>query len=112
HVYTPTDGSWASQHLISTGNSIAGTQGLAGGAYSDLVTHAGTLPSMRDHLATADTPKDVADSEAEIQLESVWTLNQQARLTSAQLTYASEQDSRNQQADEEVAKSLDNQLQE
>jgi len=110
HVYTPTDGSFNSQQIIARGNSISGTQGLAGGAYTDLTTHAATLPSLRNDLMAADTPKDVQDAQAEIELETTWTQNQQARLTAAQLTYAAQQDSRTQQADEQLAKSLQGQI--
>ena len=59
HVYTPTDASWASQELISNANSIAGEQGAAQAAYTDLQAHAAALQALRDHLATASSPKDV-----------------------------------------------------
>ena len=54
HVYTPTDASWASQELISNANSIAGEQGAAQAAYTDLQAHAAALQALRDHLATAE----------------------------------------------------------
>ena len=106
HVYTPTDGTWNSQQIIARGNSIAGTQGLAGAAYTDLTTHAAAMPALRDDLKAADNPKDVQDAQAEIELENTWTLNEQAKLAATQLTYAAQQDSRQQQADEELAKSM------
>jgi len=108
HVYTPTDGTWNSQQVINRANSIAGTQGLAGGAYTDLSTHAAALPALRDTLKAADNPKDVQDAQAEIELENTWTANQQAKLTAMQLTYSATQDSRQQQADEELQKSEQN----
>ena len=58
HVYTPTDASWASQELISNANSIAGEQGAAQAAYTDLQAHAAALQALRDHLATASSPKE------------------------------------------------------
>ena len=70
HVYTPTDASWASQELISNANSIAGEQGAAQAAYTDLQAHAAALQALRDHLATASSPKDVQDTQAQIELET------------------------------------------
>jgi hypothetical protein len=110
HVYTPTDGTMDSQRLIATGNSIAGTQGLAGAAYTDLTTHAAAMPALRDDLKAADNPKDVQDAQAEIELESTWTANQQAKLTAMQLTYAAQQDSRTQQSREQVKEAWDDQI--
>ncbi len=53
HVYTPTDGSWASQQLITNANSIAGEQGAAQAAYTDMQTHAAALQALRDHLTAS-----------------------------------------------------------
>jgi hypothetical protein len=110
HVYTPTDGTMDSQRLIATGNSISGTQGLAGAAYQDLTKHAAAMPALRDDLRAADNPKDVQDAQAEIELENTWTLNEQAKLAATQLTYAATQDSRQQQAREQVKEAWDDQI--
>ena len=110
HVYTPTDGTMDSQRLIARGNSIAGTQGLAGAAYIDLTTHAAALPALRNDLEAANNPKDVQDAQAEVEMEGTWTANQQAKLTALQLTYAAQQDSREQQSREQVKQSWDDQL--
>ncbi len=110
HIYSPTDGSWASQQLIANGNSIAGTQGTALSAYSDLKAHAAALQALRDHLATATTPKDVQDAQAQIELETTWTINQQAQITSLQATYATQQDSRIQRDEEKMVQSIDSEL--
>jgi type IV secretion system protein VirB5 len=110
HVYTPTDGTWTSQQIIANGNSIAGTQGTALTAYQDLTTHAGAFQALRDNLSAATDPKDVADAQAEIALEQTWTTNEAAKLTAAQLTYQAQQASREQQASEQITRSLDNQL--
>jgi hypothetical protein len=107
HVYTPADGTWASQQSISTANSIAGTQGTALAAYGDLRTHAAALQAMRDRLASATTPKDVQDAQAEIALEQTWTANQQAQIAAVQSAYAAQADSRAQQEDEKITQSLD-----
>ena len=70
HVYTPTDASWASQELVSNANSIAGEQGTAQAAYTDLQAHAAALQALRDHLTASSSPKDVQDAQAQIELEA------------------------------------------
>lgn len=112
HIYSPTDNSWMSQHLISSGNGIAGTQGTSGAAYQDLTTHAAALPALRDNLNLATDPAKRENAMAEIALETAWTQNQQAKLTSLQITAEAQHDSLTQQADEQMAKSFDNQLSE
>ena len=107
HVYTPTDASWASQELISNANSIAGEQGAAQAAYTDLQAHAAALQALRDHLATASSPKDVQDTQAQIALETTWSTNEAAQLAAVNAAYAAQRDSREQQANEELAKDLD-----
>jgi len=109
-VYVPTDGTWDDQQIIANANSIAGTQGTALAAYGDLTTHAAALQSLRDHLGDATTPKDVADTQAQIALEQTWTENQQAKLTATHIAYQAQMDSRTQQAEEQLTKSLSNQL--
>ncbi|MGC2524656.1 MAG: type IV secretion system protein [Stellaceae bacterium] len=102
HVYTPTDASWASQELISNANSIAGEQGAAQAAVGDLQAHAAALQALRDHLATSSSPKDVQDTQAQIELEEVWTANESAQLTAINAAYAAEKDAREQRANEEL----------
>ena len=87
HVYTPTDGSWNSQQIIARANGIAGEQGAAQAAYTDLLTHQAALQPLRDHLATASSPKDVQDTQAQIELETTWTTNEAAQLTAVSATY-------------------------
>lgn len=106
HVYTPTDASWASQELVANANSIAGEQGAAQAAYGDLQSHAAALQALRDHLTAASSPKDVEDAQAQIQLEQVWTTNEAAQLAAVNSAYAAQRDSREQQANEELAKDL------
>lgn len=110
NIYTPDDGRWDSQQMIINANSIAGTQALAGSAYGDLTNHSTAYQSMRDHLSTSDTPKDVQDAQAEIALEGVWTANQAAKLTATQITYEAQQASMKQQESEKTTQSFDDQL--
>ncbi|MGA8614322.1 MAG: type IV secretion system protein [Xanthobacteraceae bacterium] len=92
HVYTPTDASWASRELISNANSIAGEQGAAQAAYTDLQAHAAALQALRDHLATASSPKDVQDTQAQIELETTWSTNEAAQLAAINAVYAAQRD--------------------
>ena len=102
HVYTPTDASWASQELISNANSIAGEQGAAQAAYTDLQAHAAALQALREHLATASSPKDVQDTQAQIELETTWSTNEAAQLTAINAAYAAQRDALAQRDNEKM----------
>jgi conjugal transfer/entry exclusion protein len=102
HVYTPTDGSWASQEIIARANGIAGEQGAAQATYTDLRTHQAGLQALRDHLATASSPKDVQDTQAQIELETTWTTNEAAQLSAISATYAAQSDSMAQRDNEKL----------
>lgn len=86
HVYTPTDGSWASGALIGNANSLSGEQGAAAAAYGDLRNHMTVLPALRDHLLAATDTKDVLDASAEVQEEIAWNVNQMAQLQASAIT--------------------------
>jgi len=111
HIYSPTDNSWNSQQLIANANSISGTQGTALASYQQLQAHAATLQALRDRLMTAVDPKDVEDAQAEIQLESLWTGNQQASLAAVQITAQTQDLARLQRQHEAVDKGVDEFLQ-
>jgi hypothetical protein len=102
HVYTPTDASWASQALASNANSIAGEQGAAQAAYTDLLAHAAALQTLRDHLTASSSPKDVQDAQAEIALEQVWTANETAQLSAINAVYAAQRDALAQRDNEKM----------
>ena len=107
HVYTPTDGSWNSQQIIARSNGIAGEQGAAQAAYTDLRTHQAALQPLRDHLATASTPKDVQDTQAQIELETTWNTNEAAQLAAISATYQAQSDSIVQRDNEKLAMDID-----
>jgi hypothetical protein len=107
HVYTEVDGSWDSQQLSAGAASIAGTQGVAATTNSSLQTHLLTLPALRDHLLSASSPKDVQDAQAEVEIETTWTLNQVGQMQTAQLMYEAQKDSREQRDDEAFVQSID-----
>lgn len=75
-LYTPTDGSWASQQLTAAGNSIAGSQGAAMAAYNDYRNHLGVLPTLRENAAKAGTTKDALDTANQLQAEIAWNINE------------------------------------
>lgn len=102
HVYTPTDASWSSQQLIANANSIAGEQGVAQAAYTDLQTHAAALQALRDHLTVSSSPKDVQDAQAQIAVEQVWTTNEAAQLAAINATYAAQRDALAQRDNEKM----------
>src|SRR5271170_1342629 len=104
HIYTPASTDWASQQLTTNANSIAGEQGLAAVTYDDLVSHANAINGMRTLLNADSSPKDVADATAQLQLESVWTQNEAAQLQAASAMYSAQRDSREEQANEQLAK--------
>ena len=107
HVYTPTDGSWASQEIIARANGIAGEQGAAQATYTDLRTHQAALQALRDHLATATSPKDVQDTQAQIELETTWTTNEAAQLAAVEATYQAQSDSVVQRDNEKLAMDIE-----
>ena len=107
HVYTPTDGSWGSQQIIARANGIAGEQGAAQAAYQDLQTHAAALQPLRDHLATATTPKDVQDTQAQIELETTWNINEAAKLQAVTAVYQAQSDSVVQRDNEKLASDIE-----
>ena len=102
HVYTPTDANWASQELISNANSIAGEQGVAQAAVGDLQAHAAALQALRDHLTNSSSPKDVQDTQAQIQLEQVWTANEAAQTAAINAAYAAQRDAMVQRDNEKM----------
>jgi type IV secretion system protein VirB5 len=106
HVYTPTDGSWSSQQVIARANGIAGVQGAAQASYADLRAHQDTLQSLRDRLATAINPKDVADAQAQIAIEQTWTMNQNGQMAAIDAAYKAQSDSVVQRDNEKIKKDL------
>lgn len=110
HIYSPTDNSWDSQQLIAGAASIAGTQGVAATTNLALQQHLAAQPALRDHLMGASSPKDVQDATAEVDLETTWELNQIGQMTTGQLMYEAQRDSREQRDNEAFVQSIDNWL--
>jgi hypothetical protein len=107
HVYSPTDNGFASQQLIANGNAIAGTQGAAQAVYADMRSHMPVLQALRDRLATARTPKDVADAQAEVAVEIAWIHSTNAQLAALQINYSAQRDAQVQRENEAMDQGID-----
>jgi Type IV secretion system proteins len=107
HVYSPTDGSWASAQIIARGNGIAGEQGAAQAAYTDLRAHADTLQPLRTNLLAASDTKSVLDATGQINTEIAWNVNELAQMTAISATYQAQSDSIIQRDNEHLAMDID-----
>lgn len=106
HIYSPTDGSWASQQLNDSGTAVAGTQGSAASLLQDLQNHVPVLQALRDKLSSSTNMKDVADAQGAIQSEIAWTANTQAQLNAIQVAASVQQDNRVQRDNEALSQSF------
>jgi hypothetical protein len=110
HVYTCADQSYACQQLNANGNGLAGTQGGALVVYQDLRNHLPIIQALRDRLATATTPKDVQDAQAQLQAETLWTNNLQAELASLSINAGAQREWRAQRDNEALDRGIDDWL--
>lgn len=78
-VYTPTDPSWMSQHIIQDGRSIAGAQALSEQLYQSMATRIPMMQQLASQLQTASDPKDVMDLQARLASEQAIVQSQQAQ---------------------------------
>ena len=108
HVYTPTDGSFASKETIANANSIAGMQGAAQAAVMDYQNHEGVLQALEARLQTAKTPKDVQDIQAQIAVQQQWLANEYGQMQAISIAYQAQRDSMAQRANESVDRGMDN----
>ena len=111
HVYSPGDGSWASQQLNANGNGIAGAQGAAMQIFQQVSTHYPVIQALRERLLAATTPKDVADAQAQISAEQAWEQNATAQLQSVALLNAAQAQSNQQRQNEKLDQDIDAVLQ-
>lgn len=106
-LYTPTDGSWASQQLTANSNSIAGGQGAAMAAYGDYRNHMGVLPTLRQNAATATTTKDALDTSNQLQAEIAWNVNELGQAQQIATASTLQQQARIQRDEERLACELE-----
>jgi hypothetical protein len=107
HVYTPTDGSWASGTVTANANTIAAAQGSGATAYTDLQNHTGVLAGLRSQLLTTSDSKGVADLTAQVQLETAYNVNESAKLAALNIAANAQHDSRTQQDNERLDQDLE-----
>lgn len=110
HVYTPTDGSWASQSMINNANGIAGSQAVAMQVYQQMGQHFAVADSLRQDLLNATTPAERESAMAQLQAEQTWTQNANGQLQAALVLASSEQASRGQQDNERLSMDFDQTL--
>jgi hypothetical protein len=108
HVYTPTDGSFASKETIANANSIAGMQGAAQAAVSDYQAHEGALQALETRLQTAKTPKDVQDIQAQIAVQQEWLASETGQMQAISVSYQAQRDAMAQRANESIDQGFDN----
>ena len=111
HVYSPSDGSWASQQLNANGNGIAGAQGMALQIFQQVSTHYPVIQALRQRLLAATTPKDVADAQAQIGAEQAWEQNASVQLQSVALLNTAQAQSSQQRQNEKLDQDIDAVLQ-
>jgi type IV secretion system protein VirB5 len=91
-LYQCHDSSFACMQSNAQAAGNAGVKGIASQVIQDMENHLPVLQGLRDRLATADNPKDVADVQAQIQVEQSWVNNEMGQLQAvAMLNQAQQQ---------------------
>jgi type IV secretion system protein VirB5 len=111
HVYTPTDGSFASKETIANANSIAGYQGAAQASVADYEAHQAAFQALEARLKTATEPKDVQDLQAQIALQQAWFANEAGQQQAITAAYQAQRDAMAQRGAESVDRGFDNFMQ-
>jgi type IV secretion system protein VirB5 len=106
-IYRRNDGTWIGDQMDSGADSIAGTQGMGMSLLDDLQKHIPILEALRLRAQSAKDMKDVADVQAAIQAEQVWTANTMGQLQAVQLAADMQVRNREQRDNEMLAKSQD-----
>jgi type IV secretion system protein VirB5 len=108
HVYTPTDGSFASKETIANANSIAGYQGAAQASVADYQAHQAAFQALEARLQTATEPKDVQDIQAQIALQQAWFANEAGQQQAITAAYQAQRDADAERGHESITHSYDN----
>lgn len=107
HIYTCADESYACQQQRANANALAGTQGGALSVYQDLRNHLPVIQALRERLLTARDPKDVADAQAQLQAETLWTNNLQSELQAININADAQREWRAQRDSEALNRGMD-----
>ena len=108
--YNSNNGTWLGQEAANRANGIAGAQGIGMVSLQQIAAHIPILQDLRDKLSTATTPKEVQDAQAALATEQVWATNTGSQLQASALMYAAQRDADNQREDEQLNKSIDDNL--
>ena len=108
HVYTPTDGSVASEQLNANANSIASIQGVAATNLSAIQERLQQLPNLESDLNAATSITQVSAINGRIAAESQFVQAQQAQATNLQVLATEQQTSQDQQRQERYDEDMTN----
>jgi conjugal transfer/entry exclusion protein len=101
HVYTPTDGSVASNQLNTNANTIANIEGVASTNLSAIQQRLQQLPDLESDLNAATSITQVDAINGRIAAESQFVQAQQAQATNLETLAMEQGQSHEQQAEEE-----------
>jgi type IV secretion system protein VirB5 len=104
HIYTPTDGTVASSHLISNANAIANLQGIAATNLQSVQQRLTLLPLLESALSTATSITQVNAINGRIALEANYVQAQQVQAQNLMVLAMQHEASQRQQAQEEHAR--------
>lgn len=106
HIYTPTDGSQASNVLVSTANSIANLQGIAATNLQSIQWRLAQLPALATALSTANSITQVDAITGRIALESNYVQAQQAQAQNIMVLATQQQAAQQQREREQFVKDM------
>lgn len=104
HIYTPTDGSVASNQLIASANSIANLQGAASANLQSIQQRLALLPKLVAALSGATSITQVDAINGRIAVEANYVQAQQAQAQNLSILASQQEASARQQAQEEHAR--------
>jgi len=101
HVYSPTDGSAASNQLNTNAAAISNIQGIAATNLSAIQQRLQQLPDLEADLGTATSITQITAINGRIAAESQFVQGQQAQATNLQVLATEQSQSEDQQTEEE-----------
>jgi type IV secretion system protein VirB5 len=108
HVYSPTDGSAASNQLNANANGIANIEGMASTNLSAIQQRLQQLPNLESDLNAATSITQVNAINGRIAAESQFVQGQQAQAANLQVLASEQQASQAQQAQEQYDEDMTN----
>jgi type IV secretion system protein VirB5 len=108
HIYTPTDGSTASNQLNANAQAIANIQGIASTNLSAIEQRLQQLPDLESDLNAATSITQVDAINGRIEVESQFVQAQQAQATNLQVLALEQTQSQQQQEHEQFVQDMTN----